>query len=143
MVMFSFKPQFVAAIQRGDKRQTIRAPRKRNARFGDQLQLYTGPRMAPRLIGTANCIGAGPVRLDFENGGFEYSLEAEPTEAAVHVAGAAPGQLENFARRDGFADWNHMRAWWLATYDVQHFDGWLTLWGQIDLPDDTRKGDRP
>lgn len=71
MVMLNFKKDFVPAVEAGlapgpwrpgMKRMTIRAPRSRDWRSGDVLQLQTGPRMKPRRIGTAVCAFA--VRFD-------------------------------------------------------------------------------
>ena len=46
MVAYNFQKQFADAVERGEKRQTIRAPRRdgRHAKVGDKLQLYTGMR---------------------------------------------------------------------------------------------------
>ncbi|MEJ0016825.1 MAG: ASCH domain-containing protein [Acetobacteraceae bacterium] len=44
MVAYSFKRDFAAPILAGIKRQTIRADRRRHARPGEVLQLYTGMR---------------------------------------------------------------------------------------------------
>jgi hypothetical protein len=44
VVAYSFRQQFRPPILAGTKRQTIRADRKRHARPGEQLQLYTGMR---------------------------------------------------------------------------------------------------
>ncbi|MBD2429218.1 ASCH domain-containing protein [Phormidium sp. FACHB-1136] len=45
MVAYNFKPQFAPLIASGQKCQTIRAlGKRRHARAGDTLQLYTGQR---------------------------------------------------------------------------------------------------
>ena len=44
MVAYSFKAQFADLVATGRKRQAIRAPRKRHARPGEPIQLYTGMR---------------------------------------------------------------------------------------------------
>ena len=44
MVAYSFKRRFREPILAGSKQQTIRADRKRHARRGEALQLYTGMR---------------------------------------------------------------------------------------------------
>lgn len=44
MVAYSFKAQFAPAIEARIKRQTIRAGRRRQARVGEDLQLYVGMR---------------------------------------------------------------------------------------------------
>jgi len=63
MVAYSFKAQFREPILAGTKRQTIRADRKRHARLGEALQLYTGMRTRQcKLIGRATCNALGFVR---------------------------------------------------------------------------------
>lgn len=147
MVAFTFKPRFVIPIELGDKRQTIRGRRKRNARAGDTLQLFTGPRMRPRKIGEARCIGAGPISIDLDAQRITYTLEATADDAERTVNVTAPGGLDNFAQRDGFRDWDDMRTWWRETYpDVAVFDGWLTLWagfrgGNAPIAGDDDAGD--
>lgn len=44
MVAYSFRPQFIAPIQSGAKRQTVRGLRKRHAHVGELVQLYTARR---------------------------------------------------------------------------------------------------
>ncbi|MEM6839576.1 MAG: ASCH domain-containing protein [Cyanobacteria bacterium P01_C01_bin.120] len=45
MVAYNFKPQFAPLVESGVKRQTIRARgKRRHARPGEALQLYTGQR---------------------------------------------------------------------------------------------------
>lgn len=73
MVAYSFKqrfaPQIIAGLQTGPlvvgmKRQTIRADRKRHARPGEELQLYTGMRTRScQLLGRTTCTAVAPVRL--------------------------------------------------------------------------------
>ena len=50
MVAYNFQARFAAAVASGQKRQTIRAPRKGNghAKPGDRLQLYTAAIIPPR-----------------------------------------------------------------------------------------------
>lgn len=42
MVAYNFKSQHVHAVESGAKRHTLRAERKRHARVGEAVQLYTG-----------------------------------------------------------------------------------------------------
>lgn len=57
MPAYNFKKQFAAAVGGGEKRQTIRAKRKRQTRAGDSLYFYTGMRTKScRKILEATCI---------------------------------------------------------------------------------------
>ena len=119
MVAYSFKAQFRAPILTGTKRQTIRADRKRHARPGEQVQLYTGMRTRGcSLIGTAVCAIVLPVRVGVRD-----------RFVAIGSNFILPDALDGFARDDGFADWLAMAAFWRAEHPDQHwFIGVLIAW---------------
>jgi uncharacterized protein YqfB (UPF0267 family) len=110
MVAYSFQKRFAEPILAGTKSQTIRADRKRHARPGEELQLYTGMRTKHcRLIARVQCIGIRPITLDL-----------------------AEDMPDAFAHRDGFADWEDMRAFWRQFHPgVETFTGVLILWDPI------------
>jgi hypothetical protein len=120
MVAYSFQRQFIEPIRAGSKRQTIRADRKRHARHGETLQLYTGMRTKHcRLIGTAICRAVNPVTIDFD----WNTIAAGPVNLKkLH-------ELEAFARSDGFASWSDMRKFWRDTHgEVARWSGILIEW---------------
>lgn len=130
MVAYSFKPSFIEPIRLLEKRQTIRLPRKRHARPGEPLQLFTGPRMQPTRLGAAVCKGASQVRLDFRR-------DRVTLDDAIDIQGDEA--LDAFAIRDGFppwgaaADllrpWEFMSRWWRMTHpDNPVFAGVLIDW---------------
>lgn len=133
MVAYSFKPSFIADIQAKVKRQTIRLPRKRHARPGEALQLFTGPRMKPVRLGAAICKAAYNVRLDFDRHSPSVTLD----DSVVYDTREA---LNAFAVRDGFtpidrgtrqpvSPWEYMAAWWRLTHpDHPAFSGVLIDW---------------
>lgn len=122
MVAYSFKTRFAEAIVAGTKRQTVRANRKRHARPGEMLQLFTGMRTRQcRKIVEVKCrhvrsiaISVGPEKID--------ALEVE-SWPFITTEG-----LEAFARQDGFASLADMHAFWLAEHGVGLFEGVLILW---------------
>ena len=124
MVAYSFKQQFVAPILSGAKRQTIRADRKRHAREGELLQLYTGMRTRQcRLIGRAVCDGIVPIRLQLRD--LPLVWRGDET---LHTK----EDLDTFARSDGFADWPAMRAFWRDNHpDAPVFSGILIVWRDL------------
>lgn len=65
MVAYSFQPQFVPLIERGDKTHTIRAlGKKRHARAGEMVQLYTGMRTSRcRLLFESKCLSTSAVLI--------------------------------------------------------------------------------
>lgn len=125
MVAYSFRPRFVEPIQAGTKRQTIRAERKRHARPGEALQLYTGMRTRHcELIGRAICERVFPVTLLFGD-------EAE-YEGIIAPGFGFAGGLDGFARLDGFADWKELRAFWREHHPgIDEFTGVLISWGEL------------
>lgn len=130
MVAYSFKPSFITDIRSRVKCQTIRLPRKRHARPGEALQLFTGPRMKPVRLGRAVCVGVRDVRLDFDC----HVVTLDDFETIED-----PAALNAFAVRDGFrpadrfADmiepWEYMARWWSLTHpDQPVFRGVLIDW---------------
>ncbi len=120
MVAYSFQRRFVVPIRSGIKRQTIRADRKRHARAGEDLQLYTGMRTKKcELIAYAVCRDVLPVTLVLDRD-------------AVLVPDVAFANLDHFAMLDGFADWADLKAFWREHHPgVDEFTGVLIRWGQI------------
>lgn len=125
MVAYSFKARFAPPILAGTKRQTIRAERKRHARPGEQLQLYTGMRTRScKLIGRAPCLSVTSIRLDFQ----VRRVESLDTGTAWTTA----EETDAFAVSDGFADWNAMAAFWAAEHPgIDLFSGVMIRWAPL------------
>lgn len=131
MVAYSFKQRFATPILAGlvpgplvagMKRQTIRADRKRHARPGEELQLYTGMRTAScQLLGRAACTSVLPIRLLLGSTPL-VEIGGEPV-----IAGAKG--LDLFAQRDGFGDWPDLCGFWAAEHEaLTDFSGQLIRW---------------
>lgn len=119
MVAYSFQLRFVEPILLGIKHQTIRGDRKRHARPGDQLQLFTGMRTRQcRRIGTATCASVRPIILDFSG------RSATIDRLLIPYANCKP-ELEHLARSDGFSCWAEMASFW---HPQERFEGWLISW---------------
>lgn len=117
MVAYNFQARFADAVERGTKRQTIRAPRKdgRHARPGDALQLYTGMRTKQcRKLRDAVCHDACSILIEADK-----IWTFKPQE--LHL------DLDKFARWDGFADWQEMREWFEAAHGLP-FRGVMIRW---------------
>ncbi|MGI8839735.1 MAG: hypothetical protein ACR2F8_02955 [Caulobacteraceae bacterium] len=130
MVAYSFKGAFISPILAGTKRQTIRLPRKRHARPGEEVQLYFGMRTRScALIGRATCQRVSGVRIDLA----EQSVVLDD---AIAIVG---GALNDFARSDGFeghppaglTPWGHMHRWWRLIHQGDIFVGTLIEWDQL------------
>jgi hypothetical protein len=123
MVAYSFKARFAEPIIAGTKRQTIRAPRRRHAHPGEELQLYTGMRTKQcRLIGRATCESVQRVKLlPFTSHGY-VRVDGLPVEGGIY----------GFARRDGFADWSDLCDFWNQAHPgATIFEGVLIKWGPL------------
>ncbi len=127
MVAYSFKRRFVEPIRSGSKRQTIRSERKRHARIGETLQLYTAMRTKQcALIGTAKCIGVEPITFD-----FDWNKIAAGARNLTK-----PHELEAFAKSDGFENWNALREFWEAEHNaITRWSGVLIRWDRFILPE--------
>lgn len=116
MVAFNFSPQFVPLVASGVKRQTIR--QKARAKPGDNLQLYTGMR-------TKNCrklIDPDPVctLVDY--------VSIRPQYLTLGNTKKHSGDADDFARRDGFKDYDDMVRWFQERYGSPYFQGYVHAW---------------
>ncbi len=127
MVAYSFKKRFAEPILAGSKSQTIRAPRRRHARPGEQLQLYTGMRTKQcKLIARSECVGVDDVELWFDSPTIIVNGQRWGISKATRPT------FDDFARRDGFSDWDDMRAFWRAEHpNAERFTGVLIRWRPI------------
>ena len=134
MVAYSFQRRFVEPLTSGHpatgvvKCQTIRAPRKRHARPGETLQLYTGMRTRHcRLVTTRQCIDVRPVII---------SVALAQVQVAGWPALDAGPALDAFAQNDGFLHWDEMAAFWRdmhaeACDPELVFEGVLIMWDAL------------
>lgn len=123
MVAYSFKRQFVAPIRAGIKAQTIRAHRRRHARPGEAVQLYTGmrTRACERIVPDVRCRDVVDVLMD---------LWPDDRDEAIRVGDVflERAAREQFAIQDGFDDLAAMRAFWLQNHGREPFRGVLITW---------------
>lgn len=128
MVAYSFQPRFVEPILAGTKRQTIRADRRRHARAGEPLQLYTGMRTKQcRLIGRTVCERAAAIAID-----LRARTVAVDGVLVVVTTGDDP---DGFARSDGFADWPDFATFFrLAHPGADVFEGVVIRWREFTQP---------
>lgn len=120
MVAYNFKPQFEKPIQAGKKRQTIRAlGKRRHARPGEMLQLYTGMRTKScrKIMPDQRCAVVVGVVIEVRQDGL-----------TVNVGGEHVEDLEGFARMDGFLGANAMRDFWIENHGLGTFVGVLVGW---------------
>lgn len=117
MVAFNFQIDFAGPIERRQKIQTVRS--KQRAFAGDVLQLYTGQRTKScrRLLpgDTIICTVSDYCHL-------------APGEITFGNKNQHPASVDEFARMDGFLDYETMLAWFRGRYGQSHFVGWVHRW---------------
>lgn len=109
MVAYNFKKRFAEAIAMGWKRQTIRGPRKRHARPGEEMQLYTGMRTRHcRLIRRTTCLSVQHVEIT-----LRWLKTPMLADIPLIMIDSAPvTDCDAFARADGFRDIHEMAEFW-------------------------------
>ncbi|MGB3317482.1 MAG: hypothetical protein WBA75_00455 [Sphingopyxis granuli] len=134
MVAYSFKAQFAEPIVAGTKRQTVRGDRRRHARAGEAVQLYTAMR-------TKHCrkiLTPDPICVDVR--AIEIGISASDpmiiAECAIDGIRLSDEEIEAFAVADGFsgalADGfarRRMGEFWLQNHEWNAFKGVVIRWG--------------
>lgn len=114
MVAINFSAEFADAVAAGRKTQTIR--QKARAKPGDALQLYTGQRTKDcRKLGEGVCIDCTYIGL---------------TKRGITLGDASkfPGNIDDFARSDGFKNYAAMWDWFSRRYETNSFTGNVIRW---------------
>lgn len=126
MVAYNFKPSFAPRIIDRTKQQTVRhAGKKRHARPGELVQLYTGlrTRAAQKIIDDPMCVAVDhiiiPVDASFHHRVGTIEINGAPLELEAAAA---------FAIADGFPDLMHFGRFWLLTHGEGRFEGVVVRW---------------
>ena len=129
MVAYSFKQRFAAPIRERIKIHTMRNDRKRHARIGEELQLYTGMRTKQcRLIGIATCADVQPVRLDLRR-----PLVAIGNREPIRKT----HDLHRFAISDGFDSLAELLEFWEEEHArVDTWEGVIVFWKDLRLAEE-------
>lgn len=123
MVAYSFKGRFANAIVDGRKRQTIRAiGRKRHARVGERIQLYTGMRTS----GCRKLINPDPLVVAVEAISLYVPTRLEPV--ALGPLCFERYVTAEFAKADGFDSVEDFTKFWFDTHGPGKFEGLLIRW---------------
>lgn len=127
MPALSFQKQFVAAVESGEKTQTIRARRKRPFKIGDTLYLYYGMRTKQcRKLGEAICTSVKPITLH-ERSHPSLSRLAISLSDTGFTRALNPLEKSILAEKDGFEDLDAMFDWFGKTHGLP-FEGFLIRW---------------
>lgn len=120
MPLLNFKKQFATLVESGEKRQTIRAMRKRPFKIGDHLYHYEGLRTKQcRKLLESECISVDDILID-KNGD-------------VYINGRCfyESMKESFAYADGFRPPGFLWEQMLNFFKIVHglpFRGQLVKW---------------
>lgn len=117
MPAYNFKNQFADKVEKGEKRQTIRFPRKRQTIPGDTLHLYTGMRTKScrRLLPPTPCTAVKPVEIIPQG----VILDGEPLWG---------DDLDKFAIADGFNDFGELSSFLHKAYPNQTLKMEVIYW---------------
>lgn len=124
MVAYSFHMRFADDVADGRKTQTIRARRKRHARIGEPVQLFTGMRTRhcrKLRVPDPVCVAVRALTIWPSDGPqgtmihFDMAPEPEPL-------------TDEFAQADGFDDAADFTDFWLEHHGAKRFDGVLIKW---------------
>lgn len=147
MVAYSFNRQFARPIREGIKKHTLRRPRKRHARAGEQLQLYVGMRTKQcfKIMDDPVCTGVSDIRLSF--GDWDCRLFGEDrrlvtvdnaiTEILVDGIPLELEEMQSLAVADGFLlneGWTGLQAlyamsrFWTNAHGAKPWEGVMIKW---------------
>jgi hypothetical protein len=138
VVAYSFAPQFVAPIEARTKLQTVRGHRRRHARVGEPIQLYTGmrTRQCRKLVDADPiCSAVLPIRIV-----VDALWPLLITKIELDGTRLDDWAIEMFARLDGFCPDSggdarfRMGEFWMRAHahsaDLRvDFDGVCLRWG--------------
>ena len=123
-------------VEAGRKRQTIRLPRKRHARPGERIQLFTGMRTARcrKLIPDPVCIGVDEVRFDLREASGCAETLPETVSLEINGVPVVGPDADLYAGSDGFTGrrgvgpFAHMALWWHRVHGRVLFEGVAIRW---------------
>ena len=132
MKVFLFQPQFHQLILSGQKRQTIRATRKRPVRVGDELSLryWTGkPYRSPQAIlkEGVRCTRTGIVELIPRSSADGMFISCFLNGDRLTAEVGRHGEWDNLAIADGFKNAAEMLEWFKQNHGLP-FKGDLVCW---------------
>lgn len=120
MIAINFKAKFADAVATGKKTQTIRKTNR--FKVGDTLQLYTGQRSkACRKLGEAVVTRVVTFSFYKKWNGYYFGIG---NDFLVQTEGG----LSAFAKKDGFKDFEEMKAFFVDQYGDLPFEGYLIQW---------------
>ena len=131
MVAYNFISQFADAVESGEKVQTIRKRgKKRHARVGDRIQLYTGMQTKScKLLRVGVCIEFADINIfrDESGHGVKVYLGGLLGFVCLHE-----NQIEQFSKNDGVKSIDDFFDYFLPN-GAGEFDGHVIRWKLLPL----------
>ena len=123
MVAINFQERFAADVEDGIKTQTIRKTAR--CKPGDALQLFTGQRTpACRKLREATCSRVRPITISH----MGIWIDGKQLMAGWARRDDFEDGDCDFAKADGFDDFQDMADWFRDKYGSLPFDGFLIEW---------------
>lgn len=117
MGLYNFQPRFAEAVISGSKTHTIRGRRATPDKPGNLLYLYTGLRKkGAKLLLRSRCTKIEQINIS-DGAGF--------VEVRINGVVLWMDECEQLAKRDGFASFADMMAFWKGRLP---FDGHIIHW---------------
>ena len=121
MAILNYQKRFAPLVEKGKKRQTIRAKRKYPIRAGETLYHYTGLKTkSARLLKKSICIYVADITIDLD---IDNRVE-------IVINGNMPlsyKEKETLAKKDGFSNVNEMFNFFRDIYGLP-FHGQIIRW---------------
>lgn len=126
MPSLNFKRQFADAVASGQKRQTIRARRKRAWKVGDTLHLFADLRIGTcKRLGQATLLSIQQIHIDAVK--RQVSLEQRMHHGGSYLAPLFNDEALELAQADGFASLDEFFEFFQETHG-KSFGGHLLKW---------------
>lgn len=129
MPALNFKAQFARDVENGEKRQTVRAPRKdgrKHCKVGDTIKLYTGMRTKQcRLLASATVTDVKRIRIEPTC----MYLDGNLLPSTIYSRDQTEPTDNEFAEADGFESFMDMADWFRDVHGLP-FEGVVIEWNE-------------
>lgn len=115
-MLLGFKKQFAPKILDGSKKFTIRNPRKREPKIGEQLHMYTGLRTkySEKITSEHKLTGIQLVSIFLEKRVYHQKDNTKfSIGIQVDYSSLTTAQIENFVKCDGFESTEEFMEYWI------------------------------
>ena len=130
-MILTFKPQFVEPIKDGTKIHPIRKDKTGRWKPGMKIQFWSGnPRNVkanPHQFQSGVCTDVAQIIIDFNHN--DVLIVPDTNFKTKLLTGIT--KLDEFARNDGFEDWDDLKKWFENQYGDKHFFGGTLIYFKV------------